>query len=88
MCLKSSYSKTLRQNTKSGVSYFNKVYEIGPRFCKSLHLQISSLVGNFKKISAFRSPVYTLRFHETYTIVSVDLKALGKLKMAYRTRFC
>ena len=32
------------------------------RFSKSLDLQISFLVDNFKKISAF--PVYALSFHE------------------------
>ena len=47
------------------------------RFSKSLDLQISFLVDNFKKISAF--PVYALSFHEKN---SDKIKAFGKLKVA------
>ena len=47
------------------------------RFSKSLDLQISSLVDNFKIISAF--PVYALSFHEKN---SDKIKAFGKLKVA------
>ena len=45
------------------VCYLNQV-QLKPRFSKSLDLQISSLVGYFKTMSAF--PVYALWFHETF----------------------
>ena len=48
---------------KIGVGYLNEVY-LRPRFSKSVDLQISSLVGNFKKISA--SPVYAVCFYEPF----------------------
>ena len=44
------------------VGYLNK-FLLKPRFKKSLGLQISSLVGQFKNINAF--PVYSTCFNET-----------------------
>ena len=52
------------------------------RFSKSLDLQISFLVDNFKKISAF--PVYALSFHEKN---SDKIKAFGKLKVTLERGF-
>ena len=45
------------------VGYLNQV-QLKPPFSKSLDLQISSLVGYFKTMSAF--PVYALWFQETF----------------------
>ena len=45
------------------VGYLNQV-QLKPRFSKSLDLQISSLVGYFKTMSAF--PVCALCFYETF----------------------
>ena len=53
----------IRLGKKRGVGYLNEVYP-RPRFSKSLDIEISSLVGNFKKISAL--PVYASCFHESF----------------------
>ena len=48
---------------KKGGSVINEVYP-RPRFSKSLDIEISSLVGNFKKISPLL--VYASCFHESF----------------------
>lgn len=57
---------TIIQNSvlteKLKVSYLNEVYKLRPWFSKSLNLQISYLVGYFKKICAFL--VYAMSYHE------------------------
>ena len=50
-----------------------------PLFNKSLDLQISCLVGSFKKINAFLSTLYALT--KLFTLNGVYIKAFGKLKM-------
>ena len=56
---------TIIQNSvlteKLKVSYLNEVY-LRPWFSKSLNIQISYLVGYFKKICAFL--VYAMCYHE------------------------
>ena len=58
--------------------------QLRPWLSKSLDLQISSLVGYFKKINAF--PVYAMCYHENVhnkiNGIADMMKALGKVKMA------
>ena len=51
-------------------------FHFGISLAKNLDLQVDSLVGNFKKISAFH--VYALCFHETFHDKWCYDKTLGK----------
>ena len=62
------------------VSYLNKV-QLRLQFRKSLDLQISSIVGCFKKTNAFLVHfIYVLM--KLFTLNGVYIKAYDKLKMA------
>ena len=68
-----------RQGPTLGVGYLNEV-QLRLRFRKSLDLQNSSLLGNFKRTNAFQ--VYAICFHELFTKHGVYIKAFGELKIA------
>ena len=62
------------------VGYLNEV-QLRLQFGKSLDIQISSLVGSFKKTNSFFA--HFVCSHELFMINDVCIKVFGKLKMAF-----